>query len=332
MLLKAVPEEYERRRQEIQCMEEESQVFSPRFLESPKQTWSPRKLELTDRAVSQRGPKAQGRTGASFADMSSLGGPSDKDDVVSAGNNETRSFYPEVIASRQRAGIGFRKCNSGDMDSMNNVLTMDDFLCFSCRRLLYRPVVLNCGEVFCESCLKRSTGSSFHCPSCDQAHRGGSILVCLELHHYLERAFPLEYAGRRIDSAERKEAAMFRQGVENFRSLECSAEEPAVGETEGNLHVGVGCDGCGMFPIIGDRFKCRDCEERIGYDLCGTCHRKGGDASGRFNQQHKLGHRMVEVRSARPLALNMVNGLINRRRQQQQLLGDLDDYINSFVD
>ena len=34
----------------------------------------------------------------------------------------------------------------------------------------------------------------------------------------------------------------------------------------------VGCDACGLYPIVGDRWRCRDCPERIGFDLCGACH------------------------------------------------------------
>ncbi|KAF3637587.1 hypothetical protein FXO37_24840 [Capsicum annuum] len=30
------------------------------------------------------------------------------------------------------------------------------------------------------------------------------------------------------------------------------------------VHIGVGCDHCGMCPIIGERYKCKDCKEKIG--------------------------------------------------------------------
>jgi hypothetical protein len=38
-----------------------------------------------------------------------------------------------------------------------------------------------------------------------------------------------------------------------------------------SVHVNVTCDGCGIFPIIGERFKCVTCED---FDLCLTCEQK----------------------------------------------------------
>ena len=65
------------------------------------------------------------------------------------------------------------------------------------------------------------------------------------------------------------------------------------------MHFGVGCDGCGVFPIVGRRFCCADCSEAIGYDLCGRCYDTGlhkrEAPSGRFNQAHKPEHRMEEM-------------------------------------
>lgn len=34
------------------------------------------------------------------------------------------------------------------------------------------------------------------------------------------------------------------------------------------VHRGVKCDGCGMLPIIGPRYKCKDCQD---FDLCHQC-------------------------------------------------------------
>ncbi|KAI8853338.1 hypothetical protein BC829DRAFT_7037 [Chytridium lagenaria] len=40
------------------------------------------------------------------------------------------------------------------------------------------------------------------------------------------------------------------------------------------VHIGFQCDGCGMVPIVGPRWRCCDClpEE---FDLCELCHHKG---------------------------------------------------------
>jgi hypothetical protein len=64
------------------------------------------------------------------------------------------------------------------------------------------------------------------------------------------------------------------------------------------VHFGRGCDGCGVYPIEGTCYKCADCSEQIGYDVCGECHANGVHQrpdSGRFNQAHRPDHRMEEV-------------------------------------
>ena len=74
---------------------------------------------------------------------------------------------------------------------------------------------------------------------------------------------------------------------------------------ENFVHFGVGCDGCGVCPIVGPRYKCTECEERIGFDLCAECHlnHKG---PGRFNQQHKPDHKMVLVEAKETLLHNLL--------------------------
>lgn len=94
------------------------------------------------------------------------------------------------------------------------------------------------------------------------------------------------------------------------------------GSSETYTHFGRGCDGCGVFPIVGRCYRCEDCSEAIGYDLCGRCfdlgfHKReppagagggsgegeargpggggGGGGGGRFNQAHRPEHQLVEV-------------------------------------
>lgn len=59
------------------------------------------------------------------------------------------------------------------------------------------------------------------------------------------------------------------------------------------VHFGVGCDCCGAYPIRGKRYKCLDCPEEIGFDLCESCHRRGRATFGRFNQKHVAGKARV---------------------------------------
>lgn len=50
-----------------------------------------------------------------------------------------------------------------------------------------------------------------------------------------------------------------------------------------------------MYPIIGDRYKCEDCFEEVGFDLCGECYNTRSKRPGRFNQQHRPEHKFKLV-------------------------------------
>lgn len=45
-----------------------------------------------------------------------------------------------------------------------------------------------------------------------------------------------------------------------------------------------------MCPIVGERYKCKDCKEKIGFDLCEGCYKSSSKLPGRFNQQHTPEH------------------------------------------
>ena len=66
-----------------------------------------------------------------------------------------------------------------------------------------------------------------------------------------------------------------------------------LNDSDSIVHYGVGCDGCGMIPIVGNAFRCLDCPEKIGYDLCGDCYTSSHNVEGRFGQHHERSHRMV---------------------------------------
>ena len=51
------------------------------------------------------------------------------------------------------------------------------------------------------------------------------------------------------------------------------------------LHILVIC----RYPIVGKRWQCLECLERVGFDLCAACYERRADVVGRFNQHHKAG-------------------------------------------
>lgn len=68
-----------------------------------------------------------------------------------------------------------------------------------------------------------------------------------------------------------------------------------------------------MYPIIGDRYRCKDCVEIIGFDLCGDCYNTRSKLPGRFNQQHTPEHEFELVSSniSHNILLRLVTGQID---------------------
>ncbi|KAH7332037.1 hypothetical protein KP509_20G064900 [Ceratopteris richardii] len=342
VISKTTPVEYKRRGDEIRRAEEESQVFSPHFLKSPRQTWSPRSYDglLTPREAASHCVNTSAEH-ISSADTSCPCKENDHEDWGDSGHMSDKPASAPALNSQKENGYADKRYTQVDSSFMDDKLTIDDFNCPSCNDLLYRPVVLNCGEVFCKSCLKRTT-KAFYCPSCKSSNPGSSVHVCLELHQYLESAFPVDYNRRRL-----AHSAIYVSGGDDEDQNNESAEA-ADNIISRIRHAQVGCDGCGMFPIEGVRYRCTECIEKIGFDLCGSCYKHGGYVIGRFNQEHHPQHHMEQICPQEVhhiLNLNIQNGFIQRRRQQQHalhesndhnsqqrnLFSDLDDYIASFI-
>ncbi|OMP10376.1 E3 ubiquitin-protein ligase PRT1-like protein [Corchorus olitorius] len=51
-----------------------------------------------------------------------------------------------------------------------------------------------------------------------------------------------------------------------------------------------------MSPIVGDRYKCKDCTEAIGFDLCRDCYNTRLKLPGRFNQRHTPEHKFELIK------------------------------------
>jgi next-to-BRCA1 protein 1 len=81
-----------------------------------------------------------------------------------------------------------------------------------------------------------------------------------------------------IDFAHLKEQLenLFTGGCQGFPFDFCGqTESQEEGEAEAEqgipTHVNIKCDGCGMVPITGDRYKCTVCPD---FDLCSSCEKK----------------------------------------------------------
>lgn len=196
--------------------------------------------------------------------------------------------------------------------------------------LLHDPVVLTCGHAACAGCSRAARS----CPACGAPIRGAEPpSVCVRLRDVVRATFG-DAAKSRADAREEARRRLRSHGDENGEKAageEGEGEKAAAGEgddrEEGEgaafsasapdddpasfTHVAVGCDACGAYPIVGRRFRCLDCPEAMGFDLCGTCHARTGEGrvsavmTGRFAQAHAPAHRMEEVRP-RPTVLHVL--------------------------
>ncbi|KAL5208717.1 hypothetical protein ABZP36_033152 [Zizania latifolia] len=85
---------------------------------------------------------------------------------------------------------------SSDGNTVNEHLKkvkLEDVSCALCKELLYQPAVLNCGHVYCISCLPCLDDGALKCQVCGSLHPGDFPNVCLDLDHFLEEYFPAEY-------------------------------------------------------------------------------------------------------------------------------------------
>ncbi|KAL2488165.1 E3 ubiquitin-protein ligase [Forsythia ovata] len=113
-----------------------------------------------------------------------------------------------------------------------------------------------------------------------------------------------------------------------------SGEDPLPRWKPGsNVHIGYGCDSCGMYPIIGDRYRCKECMEEIGYDLCEDCYTTRSKLPGRFNQKHtpEHGFEMIKSNTTCNIMLRLLRGQLEEVAAASNAFSDaVEDLANVF--
>ncbi|KAJ8430085.1 hypothetical protein Cgig2_008532 [Carnegiea gigantea] len=221
--------------------------------------------------------------------------------------DESKTSNDEKADGKVSAAIKENSMSALDYDRSSDMVSRTDVL------------------LYCESCLVVPEDEVIICSACESPHPGQVPKVCLEFSNFLEEKFPEEYAVQR-KNVERKQlqfrpnnpsACMFCLStdhlffccyLESSNSMKSTKKDifkaflsgedfiPWWNEHGSKVHIGVGCDYCGMYPIVGDRYKCQDCMERMGFDLCGDCYNTCSKRPGRFNQQHTPDHRFQLVK------------------------------------
>lgn len=277
LLLKTYPEAYKRR--ENQTLEEEKEMGHS----SPQVICDLPGDSLTGTTINQT--SNSGST-LSFESMEQSG----------SANHREEGIILEYSSDRKHGTI----LPQNEHIQQPKILVAD-LMCPTCKQLLIHPVALNCGHVYCETCITDLSHEMFRCQVCQSPHPGGFPKVCLALDQYLEEQLPEEYTQRR-DAIQLGQIKVQPETTSSCSLSTDNTERIAWGSNpELLIHTGVGCDFCGLYPIIGDRYKCVDCEESIGFDLCGDCYNKRSERPGRFNQKHTLDHTLMLVQYRRML-------------------------------
>jgi len=89
------------------------------------------------------------------------------------------------------------------------------------------------------------------------------------------------------------------------------------------VHYGVGCDWCGLYPIVGPRYQCEECSESefMGFDLCSKCMQNVFEhperkRDYRFAQNHTDAHKMRLVQP-RPTMIHVMKSLHPELSEEQ---------------
>ncbi|KAK8955897.1 E3 ubiquitin-protein ligase PRT1 [Platanthera guangdongensis] len=160
LVLKMEPVAYKRREKEVLEEERRLDVFSPQF----------NSLPCEDICSDCNGSGDLQNVGDSF------------DNQGNSGSNISKQAILQKNGSKNHILMDISK---------------DDVLCAMCRELLFQPTVLNCGHVFCESCLSRMGSEDLKCHICQSIHPGEFPKICLDLDRFLEEQFSNEYSTRR---------------------------------------------------------------------------------------------------------------------------------------
>ncbi|KAJ7961512.1 E3 ubiquitin-protein ligase PRT1 [Quillaja saponaria] len=315
LLLKMYPVAYKSRENQVLEEEKRSGLFSPQFhtdacgsqakVENQESSSCCTTMDLEYNSLREPFPTTKEEPPAHMEQLKSVMQCQQEGAIIFEHASERKHGVMGIPSVEEENFRGNEHNGQGKEISVANLL------CTACKQLLFRPVVLNCGHVFCDGCIMKRADEMLRCQVCQSPYLRGFPKVCLELDNFLKDQFPEEYALRR-DAVQLKTIK-----VKHEIPSTCSRDNGKQGEKlawwsehRSKIHINVGCDFCGMYPIIGDRYRCKDCVEKIGFDLCGDCYNTCSKLPGRFNQQHTPEHKFELVRSniIRNIMLRLVTG------------------------
>eukprot|EP01095_Lingulamoeba_sp_RSL-Kostka_P002320 TRINITY_DN13174_c0_g1_i1.p1 TRINITY_DN13174_c0_g1~~TRINITY_DN13174_c0_g1_i1.p1 ORF type:complete len:377 (+),score=79.49 TRINITY_DN13174_c0_g1_i1:107-1237(+) len=235
---------------------------------------------------------------------------------------------------------------------INNLFKPDDFKCCICLDLVFKACILPCGHIFGFYCIFKSHGLNFnpnnYCPLCRKEYYSMPSQNA-KLHSFFQSYFPDIYKKRFKEDIEEFETILHQNySSDNEENKEEGAQDP-IDENSINsdnptnnddimleeskddyVHYGCGCDGCGVYPIIGRRFTCTDCVESIGFDLCNDCFLARDQLInlGKFDQKHDpKTHKFKEVEQVQT-AIHLLKQ-IHPELSEQQIINFLNSHFSN---
>ena len=155
------------------------------------------------------------------------------------------------------------------------------------------PVVGSCGHLFCVCCMERCHKKSSNCPTCEHP-----LFFPVSASVLLFKLIQTQVHSQSFDDISSMSVGPEQQilvGSADNMNGESDHNGQQLSSPDNFVHYGRGCDGCGVYPVVGRCYRCVDCPASIGFDLCRRCMESTHSFSGRFNQNHTSEHRMEEV-------------------------------------
>ena len=114
---------------------------------------------------------------------------------------------------------------------------------------------------FCENCMEKNK----------ETHKHEFKIVPPRKHHHFPHPKKIQKIAKKIEKC-KTERNIFEKEKEKEKVEENKIENNKLADKL--VHFGITCDGCGVFPIIGCRYKCAICED---FDFCEECEKKYGE-------------------------------------------------------
>lgn len=157
---------------------------------------------------------------------------------------------------------------------------LEEFQCAVSHKLASEPCCLSSGTIVCASSVPQNGFDKdpdrfVACALHGQAPRRSPALEAM-----IRTKFPSEYAAARGSG-------------NDFATGTCR-----LFHADEHVHLGLGCDGCGLWPIRGEAWYDGDSKDKNGFHLCDACYQFGYHKrviAGRFNQHHAPRHTMLPV-------------------------------------